>query len=81
MKNIFFNFDEKTFKLIIKCEYISFFISFLGIIGLFIFLNFFPILKLYPISIGLFRCGLLAGVCSFCFGTFFNGLQKGIIHK
>lgn len=81
MKNIFSSLDKKTVNLILKFEYVSFFIALLGIIGLFVFLKFYINDILYPISISLFRSGLLGGVCSFCFGTFFNGLNKGLIHK
>ncbi|MCI8309054.1 MAG: hypothetical protein HFJ45_02350 [Clostridia bacterium] len=81
MKNIISNLDKKSFDLIIKFEYISFFISLIGIIGLYIFLKFYINSALYTISISLFKAGLLAGVCSFCFGMFFNGLNKGLIKK
>ncbi len=81
MKKIFSDLDKKTINLILKFEYVSFFIAILGIIGLFLFLKFYINDNLYKISLYLFRAGLLAGVCSFCFGTFFNGINKGLIHK
>lgn len=79
MKNII-NFDKKTFDLVIKFEKISFLISLIGIIALYIFFKFYIDIKLYYISLDIFRTGLLAGVCSLCFGVFFNGLKKGLIH-
>lgn len=81
MRNLTFNFDKKTFDLIIKFEKISFLISMIGLIALYIFFKFYIDIKLYKISLIIFRTGLLAGICSFCFGTFFNGLSKGLIHK
>jgi hypothetical protein len=77
----FFNLDKKTFDLIIKFENISFLISLIGIIGMYVFWKFYIDSIIYDISILIFRSGLLAGICSFCFGMFFNGLKKGIIHK
>jgi hypothetical protein len=76
-----FNLDKKTFDLIIKFENISFLISLIGIIGMYIFWKFYINSIIYDISILIFRTGLLAGICSFCFGTFFNGIKKGVIHK
>ena len=81
MKNIFSNLDKKTIDLIILFENISFFIALIGIIGLYIHLKFYIDSTLYTISTSIFRTGLLAGVCSLCFGIFFNGVNKGIIHK
>ena len=81
MKNMIFNLDKKVYDLIIKFEKISFFISLIGIIGLFVFLKFYINSIIYDISISLFKAGLFAGVCSFCFGMFFNGVNKGIIGK
>ena len=81
MKNPFSNLDKKAFNLIILFEKISFMIAFIGIIGLYIHLKFYIDSSLYTISTSLFRIGLLAGICSFCFGIFFNSINKGIIHK
>ena len=36
---------------------------------------------LYEISISLFKTGLLGGVCSICFGIFFNAFKKGLIPR
>lgn len=81
MKAIFADLDKKTINLILKFEYFSCFISILGIIGLFLFLKCYINSILYPISIALFRSGLLAGICSFCFGVSFNKLKNAVINK
>ncbi len=81
MKNVFFNLEKKSFDLIIKFEVISFLISLIGIIGMFIFLKFNIDTIIFDISILIFRAGLLAGICSFCFGIFFNSLNKGLINR
>ena len=73
------NLDNKIFKLILKFEKISFFISFIGIIILYIHLKFYINNNLFNIGINIFRIGLIAGISSFCSGVFFNGLKKGII--
>lgn len=75
------NLDKKVINLILKFERFSFFISLIGIIALYIFVEFYIDIKLYYISIIIFRTGILSAVCSFCFGMFFNGLNKGLIHK
>ena len=81
MRNSAFNLDKKTFNLIINFEKFSFLISLIGLITLFVFFKFYIDIKLYKISLIIFRTGLLAGICSLCFGIFFNGLNKGLIHK
>lgn len=81
MRDIFFNLDKKVLDLIIKFEKISFGIALLGIIGLYVFLKLYINSIIYDISISLFKAGLFAGVCSLCFGIFFNGLNKGLIRK
>ena len=81
MKELLKDFDEKTFNIIIFTQKLSFFISLIGIIGLYICLNFYADIYLYDISIALFKTGLLGCVCSLCFGIFFNSYKKGPIHK
>lgn len=83
MKNISLDFklDSKTMSLINTFEKISLIISLIGIIFLYIFLEFFISFDLYEISLIIFRTGLLCGVCSFCFGVFFNAVNKELIHK
>lgn len=80
MKNIILDLDKKTIDLILKFERISILISLVGIIGLYIHLKYYIDSILYLLSVNLFRTGLLAGICSFCFGVFFNGVKKGLIH-
>lgn len=77
--NLNLNLSQKAFQLIIKFEYISLLISFIGSLILYIHLKFYIDLVLYDIGISIFRGGLLAGICSFCFGVFFNGVQKNLI--
>ena len=79
MKKISFNFDKKTYDLIIKCEKISFLISLIGILGLYINLKFYITPLLLEIGIILFRFGLIAGISSFCSGLFCHGVKKGLI--
>ena len=74
-----FNLDNKVFNLILKFEKFSFLISIIGIIILYIHLKFYIDNVLFNIGINIFKSGLIAGICSFCFGVFFNGIQKGII--
>lgn len=74
-----FKLDPKILNLILKLERISFIISFIGIIVLYIHLKFYINNILFSIGINIFRSGLIAGISSFCFGVFFNGIQKGII--
>ncbi len=81
MKELIKNFDKKTFDIIIFTQKISFFVSLIGIIGLFICLKFYADIYLYHTSIALFKSGLLGGVCSLCFGVFFDGFKKGVIHR
>lgn len=81
MKELIKNFDEKTFNILIFTQKISFFVSAIGIIGLYICLNFYADIYLYEISISLFKTGLLGGVCSICFGIFFNAFKKGLIPR
>lgn len=71
--------SPKAFNLILLFEKISFLISAIGIIILYIYLKFYIDLILYKIGILIFRAGLIAGICSFCFGVFFNGIQKNLI--
>ena len=70
------NLSKKAYDLIIKFEYISIFISLIGSLILYIHLKFFVDFILYEIGISIFQAGLMAGVCSFCFGVFFNEIQK-----
>jgi len=70
------NLSKKAYDLIIKFEYISIFISLIGSLLLYIHLNFFVDFILYEIAINIFQAGLMAGVCSFCFGVFFNEMKK-----
>ena len=81
MEKRIFDLDKKTIDLILKFEKISFLISLIGIIGLYIFWKFYIDSIIYTISINVFKAGLFAGVFSFCCGVFFNGVNKGIIHK
>ena len=81
MKNFSLNLDKKTCNLIIFFENISFLVSLIGTIGLYIFLEFYININLYYISIAVFEIGLISGICSFCFGVFFNGVKTGLIHK
>ena len=74
-----FNLDEKALKLILKFENISFIISLIGSLILYIHLKFYIDSSLYTIGIGVFKCGLMAGVCSFCCGVFFNGVKKKLL--
>lgn len=74
-----FNLDKKTFNLILKFEKIAFFISAIGILILYIHLKFYIDNILYKIGIAIFKGGLITGISSFCFGIFFNGIQKGLI--
>ena len=74
-----FHLSQKAFDLIIKFEKISFIISLIGSLILYIHLNFYIDNILYRIGINIFRAGLIAGICSFCFGVFFNGVQKNLI--
>ena len=74
-----FDLNQKSYKLIIKFEIFSFIISLLGTSLLYIHLQLYIDRILYYIGINIFRAGLIAGICSFCFGIFFNGIQKGII--
>jgi hypothetical protein len=48
---------------------------------MYVFWKFYIDSIIFDTSILIFKAGLLAGICSFCFGMFFNGLKKGIIHK
>lgn len=77
MKELITNFDKKTFNIIIFTQKLSFFVSLIGIIGLFICLKIYTDINLYYISIGIFKTGILAAVCSLCFGVFFNARKKG----
>ncbi len=81
MKNIACKLDKKIFDLIILFEKFSFLISFIGIIILYIYFKCYIDITLYKISLIIFRTGLLAGICSLCFGIFFNALNQGFIHK
>ena len=74
-----FYLDNKVFNLILRFEKFSFLISIVGIIILYIHLKFYIDNILFYIGINIFKCGLISGICSFCFGVFFNGIQKGII--
>ena len=65
-----FNLDNKAFKLILKFEKISFLISFVGTIILYIHLKFYIDSSLYSIGIGIFKCGLISGIASFCCRNF-----------
>ena len=76
-----FKLDKKAIELIIFFQKISLFISLFGIVLLYIFLEHFVSFDLYEISLITFRTGLLCGVCSFCFGVFFNAINKELIHK
>lgn len=83
MKSISLDFklDKKAISLINIFQKISLIISLFGIIFLYIFLEHFISFDLYEISLITFRTGLLCGVCSFCFGVFFNAINKELIHK
>lgn len=81
MRNELCKLDKKTFNLVMLFEKISFLISLIGIIALYIYWKYYIDIDLYYVSIIIFRTGLLAGICSFCFGIFFNGLNNGLIHK
>lgn len=70
------NLSQKAYNLIIKFEYVSFLISLIGSLFLYIHLKYFVDFILYKIGLSFFRAGLMAGVCSFCFGVFFNGIKK-----
>ena len=74
-----FNLDEKNYKLILKFETISFIISLIGSLILYIHLKFYIDTILFKIGVSIFKIGLIAGISSFCFGIFFNGIQKGLI--
>ena len=74
-----FNLSSKAFRLIMRFEIFSLMLSFLGIILLYIHLHFYIDKLLYSISISIFRAGLFAGISSFCFGVFFNGIEKKLI--
>lgn len=65
-----FNLDNKAFKLILKFENISFLISLVGTIILYIHLKFYIDSSLYLIGIGIFKCGLISGIASFCSRNF-----------
>lgn len=75
MKN--FNLDKKTIFLINIFEIISFGISFIGIIFLYIFLKYYISSDLYDISIIIFRTGLLSGVFSFICGVIISNIKQG----
>lgn len=81
MKELFCDFDKKTFNITIFTQKLSFFVSLIGIIGLFICLRFYADINLYYISIAMFKAGFLGSICSLCFGVFFNGLKKGLIPR
>ena len=74
-----FNLSQKAFNLIIRFEKISFLISLIGSLILYIHLKIYTNFTLYKIGINIFKTGLIAGICSFCFGVFFNGVQKNLI--
>lgn len=74
-----FDLSPKAFHLILKFEMFSFIISLVGIILLYIHINFYIDKILYFISINVFKAGLFAGISSFCFGVFFNGIEKKLI--
>ena len=74
-----FNLDKKAIDLILKFEKISFIISLIGILILYIHLNFYIDIIFYEVGINIFKIGLISGISSFCSGIFFNGVQKGII--
>ena len=71
-----FNLSQKAFNLIIKFEIISFIISLIGTLILYIHLTYFIDFVLYKIGIKIFRAGLFAGVFSFCFGLFFEKVKN-----
>ena len=71
-----FNLSQKAFNLIIKFEIISFIISLIGTLFLYIHLIYFIDFILYEIGIKIFRAGLFAGVSSFCFGLFFEKVKN-----
>ena len=81
MKDFITNFDEKTLKITFFTQKLAFFISLLGVIGLFICLKIYTDLNLYYISIAIFKTGILAAVCSLCFGIFFNIFKKRYIPR
>ena len=74
-----FNLDKKVLKLILKFEKISFIISVIGTIILYIYLKFYIDNILFYIGINIFKFGLISGISSFCFGVFFNSVKKGVI--
>ena len=74
-----FNLSPKAFRLIMRFEMFSFMISLVGIVLLYIHLHFYIDKILYLISINVFKAGLFAGISSFCFGVFFNGIERKLI--
>ena len=74
-----FDLDEKNYKLILKFEIISFIISLIGNLILYIHLKFYIDIIIFKIGVSIFKTGLIAGISSFCIGIFFNGVQKGLI--
>ena len=73
------NLSLKSKKLIIEFEIISFIISCIGTLMLYIHLHYYIDRILYYIGISLFKSGLLAGICSFCFGVFFNDMKERLL--
>ena len=71
-----FNLDEKTKNLILTFEEISLLISIIGVLILYIYLNFYIDNILFKIGINIFKIGLIAGISSFCCGIFFNRNSK-----
>ena len=74
-----FHLSQKNLKLIICFEIFSFILALIGILLLYIHLKFYIDRFLYNMGIRIFQAGLVAGICSFCFGVFFNGVQKNLI--
>lgn len=75
MRNLIRSLDKKSFNLIIIFENIAFIFAFLGTIGLYLNLNFFHSILVYHLSVNIFKIGFVAGVCSLCFGLFFNRIK------
>ena len=71
-----FNLDKKALNLILKFEKISFIFSLIGSLILYIHLKFYIDNILFEIGINIFKIGLISGISSFCFGTFFNRNPK-----
>ena len=68
--------SNKAKKLVKIFLYISFFISLIGILTLFIYNSYYISIDLYKASIIIFRTGLLIGVFSIIYGIFFSNINN-----